>query len=327
MTRHDPTPGIHTITTPALFPLSPVNAYLIDGDIPTLIDTGLDTDTARRAFQDTLSGLGRKVSDIGRIILTHGHIDHIGFVERIREESGASVYMHTDDARYLLTDIDEHVAAARDNIPFFCRMGIPKRDVERMVRLFTSVMRRFFQPLTDISHLEEGDALDCGGVSVSIIHTPGHTPGSISLLEPESGAVFSGDHITSVAESHALVDMRTGPANDLRQYISSLRKLADLSPSVICPGHGEMIGAPRTFIGGLLSRYEDTSHRISEFLDTGFAGTPAEIASALFPDISRDMFASTVFEVYSALALIEREGGAVSLETEEAVSFKGVVNE
>lgn len=322
MTQNDTAPGIHTITTPALFPLYPVNAYLVDGDILTLIDTGLDTDPARHAFRGVLADIGRRVSDIGRIILTHGHIDHIGFVEYIRDESGAEVCLHTEDARYLATDVEEHVEAARGNIPFFCRMGIPKRDVERMVRLFTSIMRRFFQPLRDVVLLDDGDALECGGGELSVIHTPGHTPGSISIHESESGAIFSGDHITSVPASQGLVDMRMGPDSDLEQYLSSLRRVADLTPSVIHSGHGEAIAAPRTFIGEILSRYEDTLNRIQKYIDAGFEGTPAEITSIVFPDISRDIFAHTVFGVYCALALIERKGRAVSLETEKDIVFK-----
>lgn len=322
MTQNDTAPGIHTITTPALFPLYPVNAYLVDGDILTLIDTGLDTDPARHAFRDVLADHGRRVSDIERIILTHGHIDHIGFVEHIRNESGADVCLHTEDARYLATDIEEHVEAARGNIPFFCRMGIPKRDVERMVRLFISIMRRFFRPLGDVTLLEGGDVLECGDRKISVIHTPGHTPGSISIHELKSGAIFSGDHITSVPAAQGLVDMRMGPDSDLERYLSSLRRVADISPSVIHPGHGEVIEAPRKFIGEILSRYEDTTNRIRELLDTGFEGTPAEITSTVFPDISRDIFSHTVFEVYCTLALIEKKGRAVSLETEKDIVFK-----
>ena len=327
MTRHDTVPDIHTITTPALFPLHPVNAYLIDGDVPTLIDTGLDTDTAWQAFRDVLSGLGRKVSDIGRIILTHGHIDHIGFVERIRDESGATVCLHTEDALYLDTEIEEHVEAARDNIPFFCRMGIPKRDVERMVRLFTSIMRRFFRPLGDVLLLDGGDVLEYGNREISVIHTPGHTPGSISLLESESGAIFCGDHVTSIPASHGLVDMRMGPNSDLQQYLSSLKKLANLSPPVMYSGHGDRIEAPRGFIEDLLTQHGDTSNRLCELLDAGFEGTPAAITSEVFPDVGRDMFSHTVFGVYRALTMIAREGRAVLLETEEDIVFKGVTDE
>jgi len=322
MTTRDTAPGIHTITTPALFPLYPVNAYLVDGDIPTLIDTGLDTDPARHAFRDALADHGRRISDIGRIILTHGHIDHIGFVEHVRDESGADVCLHTEDARYLATDIEEHVEAARGNIPFFCRMGIPRRDVERMVRLFTSIMRRFFRPLRDAVLLDDGDVLEYGGGNLTVIHTPGHTPGSISIHESASGAIFSGDHITSVPAPQGLVDMRMGPDSDLERYLSSLRRVADLLPSVIHPGHGELIEAPRTFIDEILSRYEDISDRICKLLNSGFEGTPAEITSTVFPDISRDIISHTVFEVYCALALLERKGRAVSLETEKDIVFK-----
>ena len=324
MTRLSTAPGIRTITTPALFPLNPVNAYLIDGDVLTLIDTGLDTDTAWEAFRDAISGLRRRISDIGRIILTHGHIDHIGFVERIRDESGASVSIHAEEARYLATDIEEHVAAAWDNIPFFCRMGIPKRDVERMVRLFTSIMRRFFLPLGDVVLLDDGDVLECGGGELSVIHTPGHTPGSISLQDLESGVVFCGDHITSLPGSNGLVDMRMGPDSDLRHYLSSLKKLAGLSSSAIYPGHGEMIAAPQVFIEDILSRHEDTARRIGKLLDAGFEGTPAAIASAVFLEIPREMFSHTVFGVYRVLALMEGEGRTVSLETEDTIVFKGI---
>jgi glyoxylase-like metal-dependent hydrolase (beta-lactamase superfamily II) len=327
MTQKKSAPGVHIIQTPALFPLHPVNAYLVDGDIPTLIDTGLDTEPAWHAFLEGLEGCGRKVSDIRRIVLTHGHIDHIGFVGRIRDESGADVCLHGEDARHLGADVEEHVEAARENIPFFIRMGIPPRDVQRMFRLFTSIMRRFFRPISEMHRLEEGDVLDCGGRKLSVIHTPGHTPGSISLLDSESGAVFCGDHVTSITASHGLVEMRSGPNSDLGQYLSSLRKLLDLSPSLIHAGHGDVIDAPRRFLEDILSQYADTSRRIGELLDAGFEGTPSEFTMRVFPDVSKEMFPHTVFGVYRALALTTREGRADSRRTDDAVMFKGVMNE
>ncbi|MDD5191119.1 MAG: MBL fold metallo-hydrolase, partial [Dehalococcoidales bacterium] len=91
-------------------PLGYTNVYLVKGVYGhLLIDTGWPNETALKALGDELQSIGVEFTDIGRIVVTHAHIDHYGLVPRVRELSGAKVLMHYRDeevfhTRYAISD-------------------------------------------------------------------------------------------------------------------------------------------------------------------------------------------------------------------------------
>src|SRR5262249_16274894 len=79
-----------------------INFYLVDtGSGLVLIDAGLPAHW--QSLLDVVHGLGRKITDIASVLITHGHLDHIGLAERVRQESGARVWVHEADAPILAT--------------------------------------------------------------------------------------------------------------------------------------------------------------------------------------------------------------------------------
>ncbi len=150
--------------------------------------------------------------EIGLIVNTHGHTDHVEGLRRLRELTGAQVAVHELDAPMLSDPVLSGAAM----------FGFPHTGVEPN-RL-----------------LSEGDAVELPGskVRLSVLHTPGHSPGSICLLG--DGALFSGDCL--FAGGIGRVDL---PGGDERAMMSSLARLARLDPGLIVyPGHG-----PATTIG------------------------------------------------------------------------------
>ena len=132
---------------------------------------------------------------IEAILLTHGHFDHVGGVKAIAQETGCKVYIH-------------------------------KLDMELPQRLTLGTV-----PYTD--NYEEGDVLSLGGLSIRVMHTPGHTPGSVCLLMED--AMFSGD--TLFAGSMGRCDF---PGSNIFDMRKSLRSLCALEKNYrIFPGHGE----------------------------------------------------------------------------------------
>ena len=159
---------------------------------------------------------------ITAIVATHAHFDHIIAAERLRAVTGAPFMLHDDD-RPLLDWMQE---SGR----LFLGVDLPP------------------PPEVDTS-AKEGDRVTAGGVALEVIHTPGHSPGSISLVAPE--AVFSGD--TLFASSIGRTDLPGGDGQALLNAVRS--KLFTLDGDLaVYPGHGPTttLGAERAhnpFVG------------------------------------------------------------------------------
>jgi hydroxyacylglutathione hydrolase len=172
-----------------------------------VIDPGGNFKEISRAIDDT--GM-----DIKLIILTHGHSDHIAALYEIQEKTGAEVAIHTLDADFL-----EGYGS------FSSQFGISYKTPRPPDRL-----------------LREGDTVGIEGLELEVIHTPGHTPGSISLYTP--GKLFTGDTLFRRGIGTTMM-----PGSSRSQLINSiLAKLVQLpDETIIYPGHGHetTIGAER----------------------------------------------------------------------------------
>jgi glyoxylase-like metal-dependent hydrolase (beta-lactamase superfamily II) len=165
--------------------------------------------------------IGRHKLNVKAIVSTHAHIDHVGGLSKLHQYTGAPVLMHRDD--------------------------LPLYQAMEMQAAFLGVLT---PELTDVDQLlKEGDVLHWGPFEAQVIHTPGHTPGSVSLYLPHdagkiavrSPQVFSGD--TLFAGSIGRTDLWGG---SMDQIMDSLRtKLMGLpDETIVYPGHG-----PATTIG------------------------------------------------------------------------------
>jgi len=145
------------------------------------------------------------------ILCTHGHFDHIGSVKELRDETGAKVVLHEKD-------IEIYRNSPQIAMQFF---GI---EIEP-------------QPEPDIL-IKNGEILNTGNIQLTVIHTPGHSPGSVCFYN--DGYIFTGD--TLFAGSVGRTDIIGGSMNEL---LNSLKKIASLpDETIVFPGHG-----PKTKIG------------------------------------------------------------------------------
>lgn len=218
-----------------------VNAYLLEdaGEI-TIIDTG-----APGQWKDLLAELevmGRSLSDIRAVVLTHGHSDHIGFAERARRELAVPVRIHEAD-RALATG---KRAAPRE--PEGERSGPPPVKGPRprpipLLRFLAYALRNGMlriPPVREVATFGDGATLDVPG-SPRVILVPGHTAGNAALFLPDRDAIFVGD---AFATLNVLTGAR-GPLTvplfnaDTREALDSLDRLAGVNASLALPGHGE----------------------------------------------------------------------------------------
>ncbi len=155
-----------------------------------------------------LETLARHSLTLKAIVITHAHIDHIGGAQKLKKATGAPVYMNANDLE--LQKTMEMQAAW---------LGIKPPE-----------------PVEIDSPAADGDKLAMGGVEFIVLHTPGHSQGSISLWIPGEKMLVSGD--TLFRESIGRTDL---PGGDSRQILRSIHdKLLPLpDDTVVVPGHGE----------------------------------------------------------------------------------------
>jgi glyoxylase-like metal-dependent hydrolase (beta-lactamase superfamily II) len=204
-----------------------VNCYLVEehGKL-TLIDAGVSGQWSDLVAE--LNEMGRGISDIRGVVLTHGDTDHVGFAERLRKAHGIPVYVHEADAALTRGE-------TKKSVPW----GPTK--VGPLLRFFWYAGRRGglrTTPIAEVSTFADGDMLDLPG-RPRIIHIPGHTPGSVAIHVPSVDALFVGDALTT---GHVLTGA-TGPqpapfTMDPSAAFESLARLEATAATWVLPGHG-----------------------------------------------------------------------------------------
>ena len=232
--------SIHPIPTPNPFSKIETNCYFINDSIPTLIDTGIATKEAYQRLSDGLARFGRSIQDVGRILLTHGHADHRALSPRIQDESGAQVFFHqAEQTKVIASEKEESARFAQ--MECFRSMGVPEQLLGELVDGPSSPLIK--PKLHHATPLEGGEELLFDEMKLKVIHTPGHSAGSVCFLEQEHGLLFSGDtllptsHITALMELD-LLSLENG-YNPLKLHLDSLLLLESLRPLCVLPGHGD----------------------------------------------------------------------------------------
>jgi glyoxylase-like metal-dependent hydrolase (beta-lactamase superfamily II) len=180
------------------------NVYLLQGDDPIVVDagTGMFADT-------TLEEMSKVVPlrKVGRIVLTHCHYDHMGGAAKVQKATGGRIFLHEAEAGPIM--------AGDTSLMISDMFGTRAANV-------------------DLEPLRSGQKLKLGDEELEVVHSPGHSPGSIVLHEPESATAVVGDTV--------FTDGGVGrwdlPGGDLAELISSVRRLQEMQLRNMYPGHG-----------------------------------------------------------------------------------------
>jgi len=177
------------------------NCYIL-GDEKTKQAVVIDPGGDFEIIEDHLKKLKLKVQ---YIILTHGHVDHIGALGELKKATQAEILIHSKDSAMLYDP--------NQNIAFFSGDKIIATKADRL--------------------LEDRDIIKCGGIKLEVLHTPGHTPGGISLLTDKM--IFTGD--TLFCGSIGRTDF---PSSSFQKLIKSIKDklLSKDDDFIIYPGHG-----------------------------------------------------------------------------------------
>jgi len=211
--------------------------YLIQEDPLTLIDAGPRDPASLEALRSGLANLGHKLSDIKRVIISHAHADHYGLARVVVEESGATVYIHEWDAPAVAAETD--YLAYRE---LLIAAGVPKQIIDRMEAGYEK-FKGFAYPLDQVETLKDEDEILFEHESLSVVHTPGHTPGSICLVRTSNRLVFASDTVLKTITPNPVLS--PDPINPKRrfqslgEYLVSLARVRELAPTLVKGGHGD----------------------------------------------------------------------------------------
>lgn len=210
------TPNVHLIPG-----MRGANAYLLLGSSLTLVDTGMPG--SEDTILSYIEKLGRSAASLSRIIITHHHLDHVGSLAALKTRTSAQVLAHPGDAG-LISGEQSPPPASSSLMRFFFWLVEPLVPAPEPVPVEPTV--------------EEGDNLDLGeplGIA-TVVHVPGHSPGSIALHFPSERLLICGD---TIDRRRGRLGLPPKPfTTDMDQAIASIRRLTELEFDILCPGHG-----------------------------------------------------------------------------------------
>jgi len=318
---------LHQISVPTPFPVGPVNVYLAEGAVLTLVDAGPRFEPARQALKNGLLDLGHRVGDLRRVMVTHAHADHYGLASELVRLSGAEVGAHTasvarlagrasQGSRKAWLPLGNDVSGTLKYARMMRWAGVPVPVMMRLARVRRG-MGQYAEPLTPGRTLVDGDVIQLGPEDWHVLHTPGHTGGLICLYQPERQVLLSSDHLLRDISSNPVVDVpepgESEPPRRLVQYLQQLRRVAELDVAVALPGHGPPILDHRALVQSRLSFHQERADRIVETLNDA-ARTAYEIAGSFFPFLDPINRFLAVSEVIGHVQWLESEGRVVQVK-------------
>jgi glyoxylase-like metal-dependent hydrolase (beta-lactamase superfamily II) len=219
--------GVHRLTRGV------VNFYLLEeaGGL-TLVDAGTTSDWG--LFAAAVAGLGRPVTDLKAVLVTHAHSDHTGFAERARTVTGAGVWIHEEDT-----------AAAGGAKPVKNEAGIARYLVRpEAYRTLVHLLRHGgmkIAPILQLSAFTHGDTIDVPG-RPRIVHAPGHTPGMSAAFVESRRVLLTGDALVTrnpLTGRRGPQIMPAGLNQDSQQALRSLDAVGQVPADLVLPGHGD----------------------------------------------------------------------------------------
>ena len=311
---------VNRIEIPIPFPIRSVNIYFIQDSITTLIDAGFHLDESFDLVESAISNAGYRLTDIQRILLTHGHLDHVGLAGRIAAVSGAEIFIHPLDQDKCIWDIKrDHAKRMEPFLRFFREAGLSETVIQDISVIMNARFKEFFPGRFKVQDITSHGSFSFDDFSLDVIYCPGHTSGSVCFFDRKNGNLFSGDHLLKNITSNAVVEIE-GPDKrngykSLSSHLKSLEMISAMGVKSVLPGHGAPFSGHRERIDEIIRHHHMRREAVLNVLaacdkrETERPGmTLFMISRKLFPYLRGwDIFLG-LSEVHGHLEILKEEG-------------------
>jgi glyoxylase-like metal-dependent hydrolase (beta-lactamase superfamily II) len=304
-----------------------VNAYLIEDDPLTLVDSGPNSGKALDELEQALAARGHRVEDIGLLIVTHQHMDHFGLAAILARRSGAEVAALDLLAPYLAsygeqTDLDDRFAEA-----IMLRHGIPS-EIVTALRAVSAGFRAWGAAVQVTRPLAHGATLELRDRELQVLHRPGHSPSDTVFLDAERGMLLAADHLIKHISSNPLLarPLEAGPdfagprPQALITYLASLEQTRAMDLSLVLAGHGDPVTDHVALIDERFRLHRRRAEKIGSLI-AAEPHTAHQIAHELWGNVAVTQAYLTLSEVLGHLDLLLAEGRIVEDEEGGVVRF------
>jgi glyoxylase-like metal-dependent hydrolase (beta-lactamase superfamily II) len=307
--------GIHCIAVPTPFLVGRVNCYLIEDDPLTLVDTGPNSGKSLDELEQAIEALGHHVEELGLIVITHQHMDHLGLLEILARRSGAEVAALAALGPYL----EDFSASATTDDAFSMdvmrRHGVPA-ELATALGSVGAAFRAFGSSGRLTAPLQDGGALTLRDRTLTALHRPGHSPSDTIFWDERRAMLIAGDHLLARISSNPLISRPLeGPAGDggpdrphaLLDYMDSLRQTKALPARLVLGGHGPPIRDHVALIDERFRMSERRAAKLRRLLDDG-PQTAYDLACKMWGNVAVTQAFLTISEVLGHLDLLIADG-------------------
>ncbi len=308
--------GLHQLRIPTGLPVGDVNCYLIEGNPLTLIDTGLKSEESLASLTNSLEDIGHRLGDIEQILLTHGHVDHMGLattIMRASEREGSHktrVYIHEGDAKrvtdyvkYMVERADAYLRVAQESGSIKENAPFPPASI--LINYF----KKMGESVPDVIPIKDSVQFKTGIGALEAVWTPGHSYGSTCYVSHDHRLILSGDHILSDISSNPSLDFESFDGIPMLAYFDSLRKIRRFDGYQVLPGHRDILTSLSRRIDELLQDYENKFIRAREALGPS-PMSQYHLSRVLYGDYDFSQMILALVETHDILRILEMRGQA-----------------
>jgi len=319
--------GIHRLAVPTPFMVGRVNAYLIEDDPLTLVDSGPNSAKALDELEQLLAARGHRIEDLGLLVISHQHMDHFGLAAILARRSGAEVAALAPLAPYLAaysreTELDDAFAEG-----IMLRHGIPP-EVVTALRAVSAGFRAWGSAVEVTAPLTDGGELTLRDRRLRVLHRPGHSPSDTVLLDEERSMMLAADHLIAHISSNPLLARPLGTEPDvsgprpqaLLTYMHSMEQTRAMDVELVLPGQGRPITNHRELIDERFRMHRRRAEKIRGLIEQEPL-TAHEIAQRLWGNVAVTQAYLTLSEVLGHADLLLAEGRAEEAEQDGVVRF------